>query len=196
MVTKRNNSNDYPVLSFEEPAEWEMWLEQNHSASNGVWLKFHKKASGLKSVNYNQALDVALCFGWIDGQATKFDENSYLQKFTPRRPKSIWSKRNIEHVARLEKEGRMRLSGQKAVELAKADGRWEMAYDSPAQMSIPEDFLGELAKNKKAYEFFESLNKANKYAIAWRLQTAKRPETRAKRMQTILEMMDRGERFH
>lgn len=196
MGIQKGDVNEFPVICFEEPAEWEAWLERNHSASNGVWLKFHKKASGLKSVNYDQALDVALCYGWIDGQLKKFDENSYLQKFTPRRPKSIWSKRNIEHTGRLEKEGRMKPSGRLAVEQAKADGRWELAYDSPAQMSFPEDFIAELTKNKKAFEFFESLNKANKYAIVWRLQTAKRPETRAKRMQTILEMLNRGERFH
>lgn len=188
--------NEFPVICFEEPADWEAWLGQNYSESNGVWLKFHKKASGLKSVNYDQALDVALCYGWIDGQAKKFDENSYLQKFTPRRLKSIWSKRNIEHVARLEKAGRMQPSGQRAVELAKADGRWEAAYDSPANTNVPEDFLDELKKSSEAFAFFESLNKANKYAIAWRLQTAKRPETREKRMQVILEMMRRGEKFH
>lgn len=196
IASNNSNSNELPIVFFKEPAEWEAWLEKNHSASNGVWLKFYKKISGLQSVKYDEALDVALCYGWIDGQLKKFDSDSYVQKFTPRRTKSIWSKRNVEHVTRLEKDGRMRPSGQKAVELAKADGRWKVAYDSPANMGVPEDFLSELAKNKNAFEFFESLTKANKYAIAWRLQTAKRVETRTKRMQTILEMLGRGEKFH
>ena len=155
-----------------------------------------KKATGKPSVNYGAALDEALCYGWIDGQKNKYDNESYLQKFTPRRPRSIWSKRNIEHIERLEKEGKMRSAGRKAVEAAKSDGRWERAYDSPKNMEVPEDFIAELSKNKKALAFFESLNKTNRFAIAWRLQTAKKPETRERRKKVMLEMMERGEKFH
>src|SRR6185369_11298873 len=139
------------------------------------WLKFFKKNSGVQSINYDQALDVALCYGWIDSQLKSFDEKAYLQKFTPRRSKSIWSKRNVEYIERLMKAGRMKPAGIKQYEEAKADGRLEAAYDKPSEMKMPEDFLAELAKNKKANAFFQTLNKANTYAIAWRLQTAKKP---------------------
>lgn len=188
--------NELEILFFKEPEEWRHWLKQNHNTSKGVWLKFYKKASGVESLNYSEALDEALCFGWIDGQANKYDDASYLQKFTPRRSRSNWSKRNIEHISRLEKEGKMTPAGWKEVEAAKADGRWELAYDSPANSAIPEDFLQELSKDKNAFTFFESLTKANKFAITYRLQTAKKPETRQRRMQAILEMLAKGEKFH
>jgi uncharacterized protein YdeI (YjbR/CyaY-like superfamily) len=194
-ITKTDKT-DFPVLFFESQAEWRTWLEQNHNAAKGVWLRFYKKGTGIVSLNYPWALDEALCFGWIDGQAKTFDEKSYLQKFTQRRTKSIWSKRNIEHIARLIKEGKMKPSGLKEAEAAKADGRWERAYDSPGNLSIPGDFLRELSKDKNALAFFESLNKANTYAITWRLQTAKKTETREKRMKIILGMLSRGEKFH
>jgi uncharacterized protein YdeI (YjbR/CyaY-like superfamily) len=187
---------DLPVIPFSSPAEWEQWLEQNHLVSKGIWLQIFKKDSGIPSVYYAEALDVALCYGWIDGQLKSIDKLSYRQRFTPRRSKSFWSKRNIEHIARLTKEGRMRPAGIKEAEAAKADGRWEAAYDGQANMSLPSDFLEQLLKNKKALVFYESLNKANKYAIAWRIQTAKRPETREKRMKEILGMLGREEKFH
>jgi uncharacterized protein YdeI (YjbR/CyaY-like superfamily) len=194
-ITKTDKT-DFPVLFFESQDEWRTWLEQNHNNARGVWLRFYKKGSSITSLNYAGALDEALCYGWIDGQSKTSDEKSYLQKFTPRRAKSIWSKRNIEHIARLIKEGKMKPSGLKEAESAKADGRWDRAYDSPGKQSIPEDFLLKLSKDKKALAFFESLNKANTYAITWRLQTAKKPETREKRMKIILEMLSRGEKFH
>lgn len=187
---------DLPVIPFSSPSEWEQWLKQNYSVSKGIWLQMYKKGSGIASVYYAEALDVALCYGWIDGQLKSVDEFSYMQRFTPRRPKSIWSKRNIEHITRLTKEGRMKPAGLKEAEAAKNDGRWELAYDPQTSMSMPDDFLSELSKEKKALIFYESLNKANKYAIAWRIQTAKRPETREKRMKEILEMLARGEKFH
>ena len=187
---------EYPVLEFKLQKDWEKWLEKNHSNFPGVWLRFYKKNSGKTGISYSQALDEALCFGWIDGQTKSVDEESYLQKFTPRRSKSIWSKRNIEHIARLAKEGRMQPAGLKEVENAKSDGRWAKAYDSPANMTFPEDFLVALSKNKKALEFFDSLNKVNKYAIGWRLQTAIKPETKQKRIKTIIEMLKNGEKFH
>jgi uncharacterized protein YdeI (YjbR/CyaY-like superfamily) len=198
MTAPNNNTNklDLEIISFGSPAEWEHWLGHNHATSKGIWLRFYKKGSGISSVYYAEALDVALCYGWIDGQLKKYDELSYIQRFTPRRPRSLWSKRNIEHIARLTNEGRMKPAGLQQAEAAKVDGRWEVAYDSQGQMAIPDDFLNELTKNKKALAFYETLNKANQYAIAWRLQTAKRPETREKRKQEILEMLAREEKFH
>jgi uncharacterized protein YdeI (YjbR/CyaY-like superfamily) len=187
---------DQPIIPFASPAAWEQWLDENHATVNGVWIQFYKKGSGIASITYAEALDVALCYGWIDAQLKSIDELSYKQHFTPRRPKSIWSKRNIEHIARLTNEGRMKPAGLKEAETAKADGRWDQAYDSPGNMNLPDDFLAELSKNKEAFAFYESLNKANKYAIAWRIQTAKRPETRDKRMKDILEMLAREEKFH
>jgi uncharacterized protein YdeI (YjbR/CyaY-like superfamily) len=195
-TTNNLSSSEYSELFFETPAQWRAWLEQYHSIEKGVWLRFYKKGSGIVSLNYAGALDEALCYGWIDGQAKTFDEKSYLQKFTPRRARSIWSKKNIEHITRLIQEGKMKPSGLKEAEAAKTDGRWQQAYDSPANMTVPEDFIRELSKDKKAFAFFETLNKANTYAIAWRLQTAKKPETREKRIKIILDMMSRGEKFH
>lgn len=187
---------DQPIIPFASPAVWEQWLEENHAAVNGIWIQFYKKTSGIASVTYAEALDIALCYGWIDAQLKSIDKLSYKQHFTPRRSRSIWSKRNIEHIARLTNEGRMKPTGLKQVEAAKADGRWEQAYDSPGNMILPDDFVAELSKNKRASEFYESLNKTNKYAICWRIQTAKRPETREKRMREILEMLGREEKFH
>ena len=190
------NKTGLPIISFKSPKEWASWLAKNHAKSSGIWLRLFKKDSGVATVTYAEALDEALCYGWIDGQLDKYDEKSWLRKFSPRRPQSIWSKRNIEHVNRLTECGKMKPAGLKEVEAAKADGRWGRAYDSPSAMQVPDDFLKELAKDKKAKAFFETLNKANTYAIAWRLQTAKKPETRAKRMQAILEMLKRGEKLH
>ncbi|HMQ88223.1 MAG TPA: YdeI/OmpD-associated family protein [Flavilitoribacter sp.] len=186
-----------PIFHFELPSHWEEWLVENHEITEkGIWLRFYKKNSGVATIVYAQALDVALCYGWIDAVANKYDDLSYLQKFTPRRKRSIWSKRNIEHVERLISEGRMQPAGLRQIEAAKADGRWDQAYDSPANMEIPADFLEELAKDPSAKAFFDTLNKTNLYAIGWRLQTAKKPETRAKRMKAILEMLSKGEKFH
>ena len=196
MTNTKKDSNDLPVISFETPAEWAEWLNENHGSCKGIWLRFFKKASGIKTILYAEALDEALCYGWIDGQIKTLDEQSYLQRFTPRRPRSNWSKRNTENVVRLEETGRMKPSGVKEVEAAKKDGRWEKAYHPPTEMEIPDDFLKELAKNKEALAFFESLNKTNKYAIAWRLQTAKKPETRERRMKKILEMMGKRDKLY
>jgi len=193
---KQNGKNELPVISFEKAEDWRNWLEENHNQEKGIWLRIYKKGTGHPSVTRGTALDEALCYGWIDGQAKKQDNESYLQKFTPRRSRSIWSKINIEHIERLEKEGKMRPAGRKAVEAAQADGRWEKAYDSPKNMEVPEDFITELSKDEKALAFFGTLNKTNRYAIAWRLQTAQKPETRERRKQVMLEMMARGEKFH
>lgn len=185
-----------PVKAFKTAALFEAWLAKNHATSDGIWLRIYKKGSGIQTVTYDEALDAALCYGWIDGQKKKYDEDSWIQKFTHRRPKSMWSKRNREHIARLTKAKRMRPSGLAEVTLAKADGRWDQAYDSPANMQVPEDFLRELKKDKKVLDFFLTLSKANTYAIAWRLQTAKKPETRARRMQDLLAMLAREEKLH
>ncbi|HWS00069.1 MAG TPA: YdeI/OmpD-associated family protein [Prolixibacteraceae bacterium] len=187
---------ELPIIPFSSQEEWEKWLEANHAISDGIWLQIYKKGSGIPSVVYSEALDEALCYGWIDGQLKSGDEKFYLQRFTPRRPRSTWSKRNIEHVARLEQQGKMKSSGWKAIEKAKADGRWENAYDSQANFKVPEDLLEELSKNQKSLEFFESLNKLNRYAICWRIQSAKNPVIRTKRMKMILEMLTKGEKFH
>lgn len=185
-----------PVLSFKSSAAFRRWLEKNHTKSNGIWLRIYKKGSSEKSVTYAEALDQALCHGWIDGQTKSHDEQSWLRKFTPRRSKSKWSKINTRHVERLTNAGAMAAAGLEAVKAAKADGRWESAYDSPRNAKPPEDFLKELAKNKKAQAFFETLNRANIYAIFYRLQTAKKPETREKRMKLMLAMLDQGKAFH
>jgi uncharacterized protein YdeI (YjbR/CyaY-like superfamily) len=141
------------TITFDSAQEWEAWLLENHASSKGVWLRFFKKDSGKKAVTYAEALDEALCYGWIDGQAKKYDEMSWLQKFTPRRPRSVWSKRNTERVERLMEEGRMRPAGVAEVEAAKGDGRWQRAYDSPSKMDIPEDFLEKLSKTRRRRHF-------------------------------------------
>jgi uncharacterized protein YdeI (YjbR/CyaY-like superfamily) len=184
------------TLHFKTSADFRRWLEKNHTESDGLWLRISKKDSDEKSVSYAEALDQALCYGWIDGQKKPLDKLSWLQKFTPRRPKSGWSKINTQHVERLIQAEAMTAAGMKAVEAAKADGRWEAAYASSRSATPPEDFLQELRKNTKAEAFFKTLNKANVYAIVYRLETAKKPETREKRMKTILAMMEQGKAFH
>ena len=188
--------SNLPILSFATPAEWDVWLDKNHAKSNGVWLRIFKKVSGHKSISYAEALDEALCHGWIDGQRKSYDAVSWLQRFTPRRPKSVWSKINTGHVARLHKLEKMKPAGLAAVAAAKQDGRWQAAYDSPGKAIIPKDFLDQLGKNKNAKAFFPTLNKTNLYSIAWRLQTARKPETRERRMKTILAMLAKGKKFH
>jgi uncharacterized protein YdeI (YjbR/CyaY-like superfamily) len=184
------------LISFRSPQEFRKWLAANHGKSDGIWLRIFKKNSDTASLTYAEALDEAICFGWIDGQKQKHDAESWLQKFTRRRPKSGWSRINTGHAERLIKAGRMKPHGQTEVDAAKKDGRWKAAYDSPSNATIPDDFLAALSKDPKAKAFFDSLNKANRYAISYRLQTAKKPETRQRRMHLILGMLARGEAFH
>ncbi len=184
------------IIAFPTSAAFRSWLKKNGNNTEGIQMRLYKKNSGVKTITYDQALDEALCFGWIDGVKNSYDAESWLQKFTPRRKRSVWSKRNTEHVSRLIKEGKMTDAGQKEIEAAKADGRWERAYDSAGTMTVPEDFLTALKKHKKAFAFFQTLNKANLYAIAYRLQTAKKPETRERRMEVLLQMMKEGKKFH
>jgi uncharacterized protein YdeI (YjbR/CyaY-like superfamily) len=184
------------IISFTSSRDLRAWLAKNHNQSEGVWLRIYKKNSGVTTVTYAEALDQALCFGWIDGQKKPHDDQSWLQKLTPRRSKSAWSKKNTQHAERLIDSGEMTAAGLKEVEAAKADGRWSCAYDSFGNATVPDDFLKQLAQNKKAYAFFETLNKTNLYSIAYRLQTAKKPETRERRMQAIIEKLSRDEKFH
>lgn len=187
--------DDLPVLPFADADAWEAWLVANADAK-GVWLKIAKKDSGHATVTYAEALDVALCHGWIDGQKRGFDEAWFLQRFTPRRAKSLWSKINVGHVERLVAAGRMRAGGLREVEAAKADGRWDAAYDGGRSMEVPPELAQALAKNRKAKAFFDTLNAANRYAVCWRVQTAKKPETKAKRVDTLVAMLARGEKLH
>jgi uncharacterized protein YdeI (YjbR/CyaY-like superfamily) len=182
--------------SFQSSEELRAWLAKKHAQAPGLLLRIYKKDSGVTSVTYAEALDQALCFGWIDGQKLPFDAHSWVQKLTPRRAKSGWSKMNVARVDRLIRAGQMTPAGLKEVEAAKADGRWAAAYDSSATATVPPEFVKELARNAKAKQFYATLNKANRYAIAYRLQTAKRPETKFRRIRLIIEMLGRGEKFH
>ncbi len=188
-------STELPILPFETKKKFAEWLAKNHDESVGLWLKIAKKATGISTVTYAEALDVALCYGWIDGQKGSFDEQYFLQKFTPRRPKSIWSKINVEKVAGLIASGEMKPAGLKAVEAAKQDGRWAAAYSSQKNMEVPADFQSALNKNKKAKAFFETLTGSRRYSFLFRIETAKKAETREKRIRQFVEMLERGETF-
>jgi uncharacterized protein YdeI (YjbR/CyaY-like superfamily) len=182
-------------MRFEDSAAWQRWLRA-HGDNKGVWLQIAKQGQGVTTVTYAEALDVALCHGWIDGQKQGFDAQFYLQRFTPRRPRSVWSKINVGKVEALIAAGRMQPAGLREVEAAKADGRWQAAYDSARTMEVPPELAAALAKNSKAKAFFESLDKTNHYAVCWRVQTARKQETRAARVQKLVEMLARGEKLH
>ncbi len=184
------------TLHFKSSLAFRSWLEKHHASVEAIWLRFAKKGCPVKSLTYAEALDQVLCFGWIDGQKKPLDEHFWIQRFTPRKSKSQWSKINTQHCERLIKSGMMTPSGLKAIDAAKADGRWLAAYDSHGSAAVPEDLLKELEKNAKAKAFFGTLNRANIYSIVYRLQTAKKAETREKRLKAILEMMDQGIKFH
>lgn len=189
-------AGDAPVLPFESPRAWDAWLEKSHASSRGVWLKLAKKAAGVPSVTYAEALEVALAWGWIDGHKKPFDDAWWLQKFTPRGPKSLWSKVNREKAQALIDAGKMRPAGLAAVERAKQDGIWAQAYDSSSRATVPEDLAAAFAANPKAEAFFATLNAANRYAVLWRVQTAKKPETRARRVSDLVAMLGRHEKLH
>lgn len=181
---------EYPTLSFKDASKWRTWLDKNHTDSNGVWLCLYKKASGIASVTYAEALDEALCYGWIDGQKKSYDELSFLQKFTPRRSRSMWSKRNIEHIERLISAGLVKPAGLAEVKKAQEDGRWQAAYDAPSSMTISDNFLAELKRHPVALAKFEALNKTARYSIGWRLQTAKTQKTLETRQKKIIEELE------
>lgn len=185
-----------PIVEFQRKSAWMSWLKKNHDRSTGVWLRLAKKTSGLTSISRNEALDVALCYGWIDGQARSEGDTTWLQKFTPRTKRSIWSKKNRENVERLINSGEMHSSGLAEIERAKSDGRWDAAYDSPRTMAVPDDLRQALEKNKKATKSFETLDSRNRYAILFRILNAKRPETRARRIKEFVEMLARGDKLH
>jgi uncharacterized protein YdeI (YjbR/CyaY-like superfamily) len=184
------------LLAFASQDEFEAWMEANHATADGVWIKVAKKGTGIESVHPPQALDVALCFGWIDGQRRSIDDTFYEQKYTPRRARSKWSKINVEKVAALIEAGKMRPSGLAEIERAKADGRWDAAYDSPSRIAVPPDLQAELDKRPVAAANFAALKSTNRYAILYRLHDAKRPETRARRLAQFVEMLERGETLH
>lgn len=184
---------DLPVKLFKTPAAWEKWLDANHARSAGVWMQIAKKGSGLSSATYQEALDVALCYGWIDGQKRPFDERTWLQRFTPRGPRSIWSKINTGKAEALIGSGRMRPAGLAAIEAAKATGRWESAYQPWSNPEVPPELQAALDARPNAKAFFETLRGANRYGVIFRVQTAKKPETRAKRIADFIERLDRGE---
>jgi uncharacterized protein YdeI (YjbR/CyaY-like superfamily) len=190
------NSDNYPTITFETQQDWEMWLEKHHSEAKGVWLKLAKKTTGIASITRTEAVDGALCYGWIDGQAASFDTQYWLQKFTPRGPRSIWSQVNRDKVEALQTAGRMRAAGVRQVELAQADGRWEAAYDRQSKARVPEDLQSELDKNQKAQTFFNTLNRTNRYAILLRIQTAKKAETRVARIQKFVAMLANNEKLY
>lgn len=184
------------VTLFKTQKAWETWLVKNGGSSPGVWVRFAKKAAELRSVTYQEALEMALCHGWIDGHKKSFDEESWLQKFTPRRPRSIWSKINRTKALELIEQGRMRPGGFAAIEQAKENGQWESAYDSHRTSIVPADLEAALAANAKANAFFATLNSQNRYAILFRLQTAKKEETRKRRLDQFIEMLAKGEKLH
>jgi len=185
-----------PILPLGSKKQWADWLAKQHEKSTGVWLKLAKKGSGIPSVTYDEALEVALSYGWIDGQKGSFDDEYWLQKFTPRGPRSIWSKINREKAEKLIKGGEMKSAGLKAIELAKQDGRWDKAYESQKNISVPDDLQVALNKSPKAKAFFATLNSVNRYAILFRIHNVKKPETRAKRIRQFVEMLERGEKLH
>ena len=195
-MAPKTPKEEQPVLLFETPDDWAAWLEENHAASPGVWMRIGKKGSGLKSATHEEALDVALCYGWIDGQRKSLDDTSFLQKFTRRGVRSIWSKINRAKVEKLIESGRMRPAGLAEIERAKGDGRWDAAYDSHRTATVPGDLQAALDASPEAKAFFATLNSQNRYAILFRLQTAKKPETREKRLRDFVAMLERGETLH
>ncbi len=187
---------EQPIVPFTNAKAFRRWLKTNHAMHQGIWMQLAKKDSGIPSITYAEALDEALCYGWIDGQKKSQDAQHWLQKFTRRGPRSVWSQINIAHIERLTSEGRMQPTGQAAVDAAKTDGRWEQAYHSSRNHELPEDLLTAVSKNVKAQAFLDTLNKANRYAIYFRLTTARKPETRARRFEQLLEMLKRGQKLH
>jgi uncharacterized protein YdeI (YjbR/CyaY-like superfamily) len=190
-----NISDDGGIVLFENSDAWEQWLTEHHDYVQLIWLQIAKKNASTKTVTYDEALDIALCFGWIDGQRKSQDEHYFLQRFTPRRRGSLWSKRNVTKATRLLEAEKVQSSGLAEIEAAQNDGRWHRAYDSSRSMSIPNDFLSAVQKNRRAEEFFNTLDKASLYAIGFRLQTAKTPETRQRRIDSMMKLLESGQQL-
>lgn len=194
--TAKGKAREEAVRLFRTQKDWAAWLEKNHRQNPGLWLRIAKKESGLRSVSYAEALEVALCYGWIDAQKRPENEKTWLQRFVPRSGKSIWSKINCEKAQALIKSGRMTPAGMEAIEQAKANGRWESAYDSQSRATVPDDLKAALSSSPKAKSFFAELDSANRYAILFRIQNAKKAETRARKIREFVEMLEREERIH
>ena len=195
-MAQETGKDGRPMHAFASAQAFEAWLEREHATSDGIWLKFAKKGSGVASVTYPEAVEIGLCFGWIDSLTKSLDERFYIQKFTPRRARSKWSRVNRDKVEELARQGRMRPAGLAEVERAKADGRWEAAYASPATVEVPNDLQQALDANPKAAEFFAALNKSNRFAIVYQLEDAKKPETRTRRLEKFVGMLERGEKLY
>jgi uncharacterized protein YdeI (YjbR/CyaY-like superfamily) len=193
---KKSVKPDLVVKRFRSPAPWEKWLEKHHESSPGVWLEFAKKASGVTTVSYKEALEVALCYGWIDGLVGSVDDKVYKQRFTPRRARSKWSQINRAAVEKLHAAGRLAPAAVRQMEEAQRDGRWDAAYPSPSQMRPPEDLLAALEQYPEARRYFEGLNSQNRYAILYRLHDARRPETRARRLEEFIRMLREKKTLH
>ena len=196
MKAKSGKADVAPVRLFANPAAWNAWLEKNHRKHEGLWLRLAKKGSGVRSVTYGEALEVALSYGWIDGQKRPESEQTWLQRFVPRGARSIWSKINREKALALIASGQMKAAGLETVELARKSGRWESAYDSPKGAVVPGDFQAALDANPRAGEFFRGLDRANRYAVLFRIQTVKKAETRARKIREFVAMLERGEKIH
>ncbi len=192
----KGESENAIVRAFKDAKAWESWLARNQTATDGLWMRIAKKASGTKSITYPEAVEIALCYGWIDAQKKPESETAWLQRFVPRRPKSIWSKINREKALGLIATGKMKPAGIQEIERAKKDGRWEAAYDSPKAATVHPEFKKALNENPRAKAFFKTINAANRYAILWRLQTARNAEDRAKRTRSFIAMLEKGETLH
>jgi uncharacterized protein YdeI (YjbR/CyaY-like superfamily) len=187
---------EYPILTFESPTRFKSWLSSHHGSSRGIWLRLMKKASGAASVSYQEALDIALAWGWIDGQLKPFDADSWLRKFCPRGARSIWSKINCDKALALIASNQMQPAGLEQVERARRDGRWKAAYDSPSNAKVPADLAAAFAKSPRAAAFFKTLEARNRYAVLFRVQAPKRPETRERKIRELVLMLERGEKIH
>jgi uncharacterized protein YdeI (YjbR/CyaY-like superfamily) len=194
--TTKNKNDEDRIRLFVTQADWALWLKKNHRNSQGLWLRLAKKGSGLRTVTYAEALEAALCYGWIDGQKRGESEQAWLQRFLARSAKSIWSKINRDKATALIASGQMKAAGLKAVEAAKQCGRWDAAYDSPRSAAVPQDFQTSLDASPRAREFFQSLDGANRYAVLFRIQTVKLAETRARKIREFVEMLERNETIH
>jgi uncharacterized protein YdeI (YjbR/CyaY-like superfamily) len=196
MKSTSSSSNDLPILQIKSPDEWTAWLDENHTSASGAWLQLAKKSSGMVSITYAEAVDVALRYGWIDSQSRRYDDTTWLQKFTPRGDRSIWSQINRARVEELIRSGEMKPAGLQAVERAQQNGRWEAAYASPSQAAVPDDFQAALDANERAKTFFAKLNSQNRYAILHRIQIVKKAETRARRIEQFIQMLEKNEKVY
>jgi uncharacterized protein YdeI (YjbR/CyaY-like superfamily) len=195
-TAKSTRMDSDPILAYESQKAWEKWLKDNHRTSSGIWMRLAKKASGIPSVTYAEAVESALCYGWIDGHKRPHSDTAWLQRFTPRRPRSMWSQINRDKAVALIESRRMKAAGLSEIERAKQDGRWEAAYGSPSALKTDPEFQKALNKNPRAKKFFKTISAANRYAILWRIQTAKRAETRERRIREYIEMLEKGETLH